>query len=105
MAANEIHIGDVGTIFEVTLMDDIVIVDIGAAITMEIIFEKPDKTIVTNTAVLSGDGSDGKMQYIIVLNTELDQKGNWKIQGIVELPSGKWSTDIDKFKVYENLLK
>ena len=67
--------------------------------------QKFSKTIVTNTAVLSGDGSDGKMQYIIVLNTELDQKGNWKIQGIVELPSGKWSTDIDKFKVYENLLK
>ena len=105
MAANEIHIGDIGTIFEVTLFDGEIIVDIGLASAMEIIFEKPDKSIITNVAVLSGDGSDGKMQYIIVLNTELDLKGTWKIQGNLTLPSGRWSTDIDKFKVYENLKK
>lgn len=103
MAVNEIHIGDIGTIFEVTLMDDTVIVDISSASSMVIVFEKPDKTIVNNTAIFSGDGTDGKMQYIIATDTELDQKGNWKIQGIVELPTGKWSSDIAKFKVYENL--
>jgi len=99
----EIHIGDVGTIFEVTLMDGVAIVDIALASVMQIIFEKPDKTKVTNTAVLTGDGTDGKMQYVIAADTELDAKGSWKIQGKVTLPSGSWSTDIDKFKVFENL--
>ena len=105
MAAEEIHIGDVGTIFEVTLLDNLTVIDISLATVMQIIFVKPDatKTKVVNTAVLSGDGSDGKMRYIIALDSELDIKGNWKIQGKVTLPTGSWSTDIDKFKVYENL--
>lgn len=104
MAANEIHLYDVGTVFEITMTDDDVVQPIDGASALEIIFEKPDKTLVTNTAVLSGDGTDGKMRYVIVLPTELDQKGNWKIQGIVTFPTGKWSSDIDKFKVYENLI-
>ena len=99
----EIHIADVGTIFEVTLLDGEVIVPIGTATLMEIIFVKPDKTRVVNTAVLTTDGSDGKMQYVIAADTELDATGNWKIQGRVTLPSGTWSTDIEKFKVYGNL--
>ena len=103
MAAEEIHIGDIGTIFEVTLLDGLAIVDISAATLMEIIFVKPDKTKVVNTAVLSGTGTDGKMRYIILLASELDIKGNWEIQGRVTLPTGTWSTDIDKFKVYKNL--
>jgi len=103
MAAEEIHIADIGTVFEVTLMDGAAIVPIAGASLMEIIFVKPDKTKVINTAVLSGDGSDGKMRYIITIASELDQKGNWKIQGRVTLPTGTWSTDVDKFKVYENL--
>ncbi len=103
MAANEIHIGDVGTVFEITMMDDDVVQDIGSATDMEIVFEKPDKTKVTNIASRSGDGTDGKMRYVISQASELDQKGNWKIQGIITFPTGKWSSDIDKFKVYENL--
>ena len=104
MAANEIHIGDIGTIFEVTLMDDLVAEDIGGATALEIVFEKPDKSLVVNVASLSGDGSDGKIRYTTSLATELDQKGNWKIQAVVTYATGKtWSSDIDKFKVYENL--
>jgi len=104
MAANEIHLYDVGTVFEVTMMDDDVVQPIDGASVMEIVFEKPDKTLVTNTAVWSDDGLDGKMRYVVSQATELDQKGNWKIQGVVTFPTGKWSSDIDKFKVYENLL-
>ena len=105
MAANEIHIGDIGTIFEVTLMDDLDIVPIANASVMQIVFVKPDeaKTKVINTAVLSGDGSDGKMRFITTVVGDLDIKGTWKIQGKVTLPTGSWSTDIDKFKVHENL--
>lgn len=104
MAANEIHLYDVGTVFEITMMDDDVVQDLSLANTMEIIFEKPDKTKVTNIASWSDDGVDGKMRYVVSAADELDQKGNWKIQGVVTFPVGKWSSDIDKFKVYENLI-
>lgn len=103
MAANEIHIADIGTIFEITLMDDLVIVDISTATLMEIIFVKPDASKVTNIAALVTDGTDGKMKYTILVDTELDQTGSWKIQGRVVMPTGTWSSDIDKFKVYGNL--
>ena len=103
MAANEIHIGDIGTVFEVTLMDDIVVVDISSASVMQIVFEKADGTKVINTAVFTSNGVDGKMQFVTTVAGDLDQTGNWKIQGIVTLPTGKWSSDISKFKVYGNL--
>lgn len=103
MAANEIHVGDIGTIFEVTIMDGASVINISSALSLEIIFVKPDKIKVVNTAVLSSDGIDGKMRYTISSISELDLKGNWKLQGKVKLPSGTWSTDIDKFKVYGNL--
>ncbi len=44
------------------------------------------------------------MRYTTTNVDELDETGNWKIQGFVTMPSGSWSSDIDKFKVYENLL-
>lgn len=103
MAANEIHIADIGTIFEVTLLDDVTPVDVSSASVMKIIFEKPDKTIVENVAVFKTDGVDGKIQYTVSSSSELDQKGNWKIQANVLMPVGHWSSDIDKFKVHENL--
>ena len=99
----EIHVGDIGTIFEITLMDDASVVNISSATEMLIIFTKPDGTKITNIAVLTGNGSDGKIRYIIVLSTELDQTGSWKIQANVTLPSGQWSSNIDRFRVYKNL--
>jgi len=102
MAANEIHLNDIGTIFELTLMDDTVVVDVSTAITKEIIFEKPDKTTTVQTASFTTDGTDGKIRYVVI-SGDLDQIGSWRIQGKVTLPTGTWSSDISKFKVYDNL--
>ena len=99
----EIHIGDIGTIFEITLMDDLAVVNVAPASEMLIIFTKPDGSKVINAAKLTGDGSDGKIRYVITLSTELDQNGSWKIQANVTLPSGQWSSNIDRFRVYKNL--
>lgn len=104
MACNEIHVGDIGTVFQATIQDDCsgAIVDISGAIAMNLVFQKPDGTVVSQTAVHLTDGTDGIMQYVTVLD-DLDQAGSWKIQGFVQLPTGSWSTDIHKFKVYSNL--
>lgn len=98
----EIHLGDIGTAFEVTLMDCDVVVDISSASSIEIIFKKPDKSVVTQTAVFQTDGTDGIIQYITVLG-DLDQIGTWYLQAKVTLPTGTWSSDTSKFKVYKNL--
>ena len=74
-----------------------------AANEIHIIFEKPDGTKVVNDASFKTDGNDGIIRYTTSLATELDQQGSWKIQANVTLPIGKWSSDIDRFRVYENL--
>lgn len=98
----EIHVGDIGTAFKVTLKDCDVIVDVSTASLKEIVFKKPDKTIVTKPAAFVTDGIDGEIQYITI-DGDLDAKGTWYIQARVTLPTGTWSSDIDKFKVYDNL--
>ena len=100
--AEEIHLDDVGTVFEVELQENDVTLDISAATTKALLFQKPDGTVVTQTAAFTTDGSDGKIQYITVAD-DLDQSGNWKLQARVTLPTGTWSSSTSKFKVYGNL--
>lgn len=106
----EIHLGDIGTSFELTFYESVCtgtvqtieVVDISTATTMEIIFSKPDGTTVTQTAVFVTDGTDGAIRYFSQTG-DLDQTGNWKVQGHVILPTGEWYSSISKFKVFANL--
>lgn len=107
MAANEIHVGDIGTIFELTLMDDTVVVDVSTAVgagTKVIHFVKPDGTSTTEEAAFVTDGTDGKIKFTTPDALFLSDAGSWKIQGKVTLSSGTWSSDISSFKVYKNLV-
>lgn len=98
----EIHIGDIGTVFEITITDCTAAVDISTATDMSVVFRKPDGTVVENEASFLTDGEDGKLIYTTIAG-DIDQKGTWKIQAKVVMPSGSWSSNIDSFKVYENL--
>jgi len=98
----EIHLGDIGTIFEIELKDCLTVLNISAATVKQIIFQKPTGVSVTKTAIFSTDGVDGKIRYVTV-SGDLDVVGTWKIQAKVVLPTGTWSSNIDKFKVYSNL--
>lgn len=105
MACEEIHVNDIGTVFRGTVYEDCdaqTLVDISTASVMVMYFQKPDGSVVTQTAVFSTDGTDGKMQYTTIAS-DLDQAGSWKMQGKVTLPAGDWHTDIHKFKVLSNL--
>ena len=100
---DEIHVNDVGTTFTVTIKDqDDVVVDISGAIDYDLIFRKPDNTIVTKTASLVTDGTDGKISYTFV-DGDLDQYGLWHVQAFVDFGSTEWSSDIHKFKVHKNI--
>lgn len=98
----EVHKGDIGTVFRLTLTDDGVAVDISGATTKQIIFEKPDGSLLTKAATFTSDGTNGMMFYAMLAD-ELDQAGVWKIQGVVVLAGGTWRTSTHEFKVHENL--
>ena len=103
----EIHLDDIGTAFRITLKDDDVIVDLQATTVKNIIFTKPTVNgiageTVTKEAVFYTNGTDGVIQYITIAD-DLDVLGTWKIQAFITLPTGSWSSSIEKFKVYENL--
>ena len=102
MAANEIHVGDIGTSFRVTLMDGTAVVDLQAATTLNFHFLKPDETTIVRAAALYTDGTDGIIEYLTVLD-DLDQDGRWKLQAEVVLPSGTWKSDISCFRVHKNI--
>tara|TARA_R100001377_G_C3191359_1_gene110745 strand:+ start:1150 stop:1458 length:309 start_codon:yes stop_codon:yes gene_type:complete len=102
MAANEIHLNDVGTQFLLTVKDGSSVVNISSATTKQIILKKPSGTKITNSTAFSTDGTDGKMYYNTVVD-DLDETGSYKLQGKVIISDGTFYTDITTFKVYRNL--
>ena len=102
MAKNEIHYADIGTAFEITLQDDSTVVNISAATTKQIIFQKPDGTTVTETADFVTDGTDGKIQYVIA-SGDLDTVGTWSIQAKIIISTNTWYSDIQTFEVHGNI--
>jgi hypothetical protein len=102
MAANEIHVNDVGTTFQLTFKDDGSIVDVSSASAVEVLLMGPDDTAVTKTATLVSDGTDGKVKYVTV-SGDIDTAGTWKIQGKVTFATNIYNSDVHTFTVYKNL--
>lgn len=101
--ASEIHKGDIGTKFIITLMDDEVIEDISSATTKQIIFQKHSNTDIIKDAIFETDGTDGKIYYISI-DGDLDETGTWTIQAKITMPSGAWSSSTSTFTVHSNLI-
>ena len=99
----DIHVNDVGTAFVVTVKDETnTIVDISTASVKKIFLKKPDKTVISKDAVLTTNGTDGKMQ-IVTASGDLSVKGQWIGQGKVIFPAGQWFTTNFSFEVEGNL--
>jgi len=103
MSANEIHLGDIGTIFDVTVMDGTTAVNISTATVKSFILKKPDGSSVTKTAAFKVLGVDGVLTWTTTATTDLDQAGTWSLQVYIEMPTGKWHSDTYSFVVYLNL--
>lgn len=100
--ASEIHAGDIGVKFNITVMNGAVPLDVSNANNIYIIFQKPDGSDLTKTATLVTNGTDGNIRYTSV-SGDLDQIGTWQIQARVDFGASVFSTDIQKFKVYRNI--
>lgn len=99
---SEIHVGDVGTIFRVTIKDCDTIVDVSTVNSKTIYFQKPDSSTLTKAASYYTDGTDGIIQYVTE-SGDLDQAGTWQIQARVDFGADVFNTNIEKFKVLRNL--
>jgi hypothetical protein len=100
--ASEIHYGDIGVNFNITVMNGTAVLDVSNANSINIIFQKPDNSDLIKTASLITDGTDGNIRYTTV-SGDLDQIGTWQIQARVDFGASVFSTDIQKFKVYRNI--
>jgi hypothetical protein len=106
----DVRNGDWGTHFLATLREPnevtgkLQAVDLRAAVTMSIIFKKPDGTLMTKSASFpSGhNGSDGMIQYATAAG-ELNQDGTWYWQLYVTFSTGAWKSDYKAFRVAGNL--
>jgi hypothetical protein len=99
-----VRLGDIGTIFQATLVDadDGSAIDVSLATTQEFIYKKPDDTKVTKTTVFASGGTDGVIRYVTVLD-DLDLIGVWQLQAHIITPSGEWHSETDEFRVAANL--
>jgi len=99
---DKVYLNDIGTGFRGTFKEDDTAVDISAAVTKTIKFEKPDGTTMLKVGSFVTDGTDGLLEYKSIDN-DLDTSGNWRIQGYVDLVTWKGHSEIVNFKVYDYL--
>lgn len=99
----EIHIAD-GLLIKATIRDEdgAIVTTVGSATTKEIWLTKPDGTVLTKTASLFTDGSDGIIKYQCA-NSDLDIAGIWSVQGYIVIGGYNYHSNIETFKVYRNL--
>lgn len=85
-----LHVGDVGTVIQITITDATSgsVVDISSASTKNFLFRKPDNSVITHPATFVTTGADGKLQYTMIAG-DLDQSGSWAIEAYLVLTA--WS--------------
>lgn len=106
MSLTHIHENDLGTEFIVQVVDAVTenAIDLTGYTTLEIIFELPDGTTATKTAV-EEDLATGKIKWVSTA-AFLTPSGVWKLQGHVA-HSGNGTdhkTEVVPFKVYANIV-
>lgn len=98
------HVGDVGTLISIQLLDSGNPVDLSAATELSLIFRKPSGECLSATASFATDGSDGIVQ-IITTEDFLDQVGIWKVQAHVVLDTWDGRSDATLFNVAPNICR
>jgi len=98
-------LGDTGTAYRATIKDqDGVVVDVSGATTKEIIFRSPAGVLLTKTATLFTDGTDGIIQYK-TLAGEINEVGTWEWEPHVIITAGnEWTGDPREFVVKDKLV-
>lgn len=103
--ADEVHVGDIGTVYELEIQESGSSIDISSYTTLQIIFLSPadDAVSVAKTALFTTDGTDALMRYVSLLATEFDVAGNWQMQGRLAKTGQDFKTEVVLFDVVNNL--
>lgn len=103
MSANEIHVGDIGTIFKINVKDGAAVVSLTGTTSQQIVFRRPDLTTLTDNVSYFTDGADGIVTYIIATGT-FNQAGTYQFQIVYANNAGTWHSDLVSFDVYPNII-
>ncbi len=87
----KVYIGDTGTVIVLDCGQDI-----SAATVRSIEARRPNGTTVTWSAVASGTTA---VSYTSTVET-FDMPGEWRLQALVTLPTGKWRGEVARLEVY-----
>jgi len=90
----KVYQNDVGTIIELSTG-----VDLTNATVLKMKIKKPDGTILTPTATVYGDPTDGKIRYSVVAG-DLDLVGDYYVASYVEFGTEKFTGETAKFEVF-----
>lgn len=99
-----IRVDDLGTILELTVIENGHAKDISAATTLSFVIVRPDQTVITRTAEFSTTGIDGKIQYLSVAG-DFSIEGLYTMQAAITLPGWSGHTSFSSFRAISNLLK
>ena len=98
-----LHVGDVGTSLRVQFMESATVpLNICDATVMKIKLQPPQSETEVRDASFVTDGTDGMIECLTEAD-EINEVGAWSIQGYIETPGGKWSSQIRMITVKENL--
>ncbi len=105
--ADEIHVGDLGTVFRQLVTDCGSVVDLSTATSLSICFLTAAQTTTTVAATFTNVGTDGLMQYTVISSEFLDTEGEWSWQGKIYFgaasPPQLFHTNTLTFEVFANL--
>ena len=91
---------DIGTTFRVTVKDQAgTVVNIASATTRQLIMKAPSGALKTFTASLTGDGTDGIMEFVTTDADQVGEAGDWQWQARVVIGSGDWKSEVKRFNV------
>ena len=103
MSANEIHVGDVGTVFTATIKDGSSAIDISGFTTKYFLLKQPGGSTTTITAsFISGSGTSGVMGFTSTAS-HFDQMGRFYLQAYLSNGTSIWRSDIYEFDVFKNI--
>ena len=101
--SEQIHMGDVGTSFDITVYEGGELKDLSTAHQVTLKFRKPDNSVVSKSGTLVTDGTDGQVRYITEVDF-LDSRGQWDLQVVVNYPGEPiWHSNIVHFHVHPNI--
>ena len=99
----DIHVGDIGTRFSVTITDSAgTAVNVSSATTKQLWFKPPSGSTLEKAATFATDGVNGVLYYDAI-SGDLSAAGEWELQAYVVMPTGTWHSEITRFDVVGNL--